>query len=150
MYITVFRKAKPSYVYAILKKTSPPQSWSKAVVCASTPRKYPRSGYFLVRNNQKRHVSLVDKGKRNISGKCEKPFKCQRCDFSFKMKSSLKVHIAMVHEGKRPFECSSCGSRFGYKNDFNEEIVPIHENKKHFKCYICDVSCKLKFNYLLL
>ena len=59
-------------------------------------------------------------------------------------------HIELVHEGKRPFECSSCGSRFGYKNDFNEEIVPIHENKKHFKCYICDVSCKLKFNYLLL
>ena len=24
------------------------QSWSKAVVCVSTPRMYPRSGYFLV------------------------------------------------------------------------------------------------------
>ena len=32
-----------------LKKTSPPQSWSQAVVCASTPRMYPRSRYFLVR-----------------------------------------------------------------------------------------------------
>ena len=31
-----------------LKKTSPPQSRSQAVVCVSTPRKYPRSGYFLV------------------------------------------------------------------------------------------------------
>ena len=31
-----------------LKKTSPPQSQSQAVVCVSTPRKYPRSGYFLV------------------------------------------------------------------------------------------------------
>ena len=28
--------------------SSPLQSWSKVVVCASTPRKYPRSGYFLV------------------------------------------------------------------------------------------------------
>ena len=27
---------------------SPPQSRSQAVVCVSTPRKYPRSGYFLV------------------------------------------------------------------------------------------------------
>ena len=26
----------------------PPQSRSQAVVCASTPRMYPRSGYFLV------------------------------------------------------------------------------------------------------
>ena len=32
-----------------LKKTSPPQSQSQAVVCVSTPRMYPRSGYFLVR-----------------------------------------------------------------------------------------------------
>ena len=28
---------------------SPPQSRSQAVVCFSTPRKYPRSGYFLVK-----------------------------------------------------------------------------------------------------
>ena len=31
-----------------LKKISPPQTWSQVVVCVSTPRKYPRSGYFLV------------------------------------------------------------------------------------------------------
>ena len=31
-----------------LKNTSPPQCRSKAVVCVSTPRMYPRSGYFLV------------------------------------------------------------------------------------------------------
>ena len=41
-------EAKPSYVHTILKKTSPPQSQSQAVVCVSTPRMYPRSGYFLV------------------------------------------------------------------------------------------------------
>ena len=33
-----------------LKKTSLPQSRSQAVVCVSTPRMYPRSGYFLVIN----------------------------------------------------------------------------------------------------
>ena len=31
-----------------LRVSSPPQSRSKAVVCVSTPRMYPRSGYFLV------------------------------------------------------------------------------------------------------
>ena len=30
--------------------SAPPQSRSKAVVCVSTPRMYPRSGYFLVSN----------------------------------------------------------------------------------------------------
>ena len=48
----VLGEAKPSYVYLILKThfrvSSPPQSRSQAVVCVSTPRKYPRSGYFLV------------------------------------------------------------------------------------------------------
>ena len=46
------REAKPSCVHTILKKKPekilPPQSQSQAVVCVSTPRMYPRSGYFLV------------------------------------------------------------------------------------------------------
>ena len=32
----------------MVRVASPPQSRSKAVVCISTPRRYPRSGYFLV------------------------------------------------------------------------------------------------------
>ena len=50
-------EAKPSQVYSILKPhfrvSSPPQSRSQAVVCVSTPRKYPPSGYFLVDNGFK-------------------------------------------------------------------------------------------------
>ena len=38
-------EAKPKYMFRV---SSPPQSRSKAVVCVSTPRMYPRSGYFLV------------------------------------------------------------------------------------------------------
>ena len=48
----VLGEAKPSYEYSILKPhfrvSSPSQSRSQAVVCVSTPRKYPRSWYFLV------------------------------------------------------------------------------------------------------
>ena len=48
----VLGEAKPSYVYSILKPhfrvSSPPQNGSQAVVCVSTPRMYPRSGYFPV------------------------------------------------------------------------------------------------------
>ena len=32
----------------MVRVSSPPQSRSKAVVCVSTPRMYPRSGYFLI------------------------------------------------------------------------------------------------------
>ena len=40
-------EAKPRCVFRV---SSPPPSWSKAVVCVSTPRMYPRSEYFLVSN----------------------------------------------------------------------------------------------------
>ena len=39
---------------------SPPQSRSQAVVCVSTPRKYPRSGYFLVRTIFKKKKEFAD------------------------------------------------------------------------------------------
>ena len=32
--------------------SSPPQCWSQAIVCFSTPRMYPQGGYFLVRYNR--------------------------------------------------------------------------------------------------
>ena len=38
----------------MVRVSSPPQSRSKAVVCVSTPRMYPRSGYFLVNKKVKR------------------------------------------------------------------------------------------------
>ena len=63
---TAAAEAKPRYVYSILKPhgqssgspvriyyssiSSRPQCRSQAVVCVSTPRKYPRSGDFLVKN----------------------------------------------------------------------------------------------------
>ena len=55
---TAAAEAKPRYVYSILKPHGQSfrrqvrlllsQSRSQAVVCVSTPRMYPRSGYFLV------------------------------------------------------------------------------------------------------
>ena len=47
---------------------SPPQSRSQAVVCVSTPRMYPRSGYFLVHFNwQIFLVKSIDELLRYIS-----------------------------------------------------------------------------------
>ena len=45
-------EAKPSHIYTTqFRVSSPLHSQSQAVVCVSTPRKYPRSGYFLVNDN---------------------------------------------------------------------------------------------------
>ena len=38
----------------MVRVLSPPQSRSQAVVCVSTPRMYPQSGYFLVNTKTQR------------------------------------------------------------------------------------------------
>ena len=43
----------------MVRVSSPPQSRSKAVVCVSTPRMYPRSGYFLLANNFELQLSKI-------------------------------------------------------------------------------------------
>ena len=47
-YQTAATRGKAELRIYNLKKTSPTQSRSQAVVCVSTPRMYSRSGYFLV------------------------------------------------------------------------------------------------------
>ena len=41
-----------TYVKTHFSISSPPQCRSQAVVCVSTPRMYPQSGYFLVKNKK--------------------------------------------------------------------------------------------------
>ena len=51
-------EAKLNYIYTTLKKHHLP-SRSQAVVCVSTPRMYPPSGYFLVRYKNKFPVGIM-------------------------------------------------------------------------------------------
>ena len=48
----------------MVRVSSPPQSQSKAVVCVSTPRMYPRCGYFLVNSYSLALFCILDKDKR--------------------------------------------------------------------------------------
>ena len=58
-YQTAVRQCKAERSIFNLKETSPPQSWSQAVVCVSTTRRDPRSGYFLV-SKLKRFSTFCD------------------------------------------------------------------------------------------
>ena len=42
------RRGWTAHIKTLFSILSPPHCQSQAVVCISTPRKYPRSGYFLV------------------------------------------------------------------------------------------------------
>ena len=53
----------------MVRVPSPPQSWSQAVVCVSTPRMYPRSGYFLV-------IKLLRLTSLKIQQSCDSNLRC--------------------------------------------------------------------------
>ena len=65
---------------------------------------------------------------------------CTICSKTFSRKTSLKVHIAAVHEGLKPFECPKCDKKFGRKEHLKEHVVVVHDKIKRFKCHICDKS----------
>ena len=61
----------------------------------------------------------------------EETHKCNSCESSFFLKSSLRLHILSVHEAKKPHKCNSCESSYEY-------IATIHEGKKPYKCSMCE------------
>ena len=69
----------------LVRVSSPPQSRSKAVVCASTPRMYPRSWYFLVST----YVRIVMFGVYH----CVSALNCKRK--KLEMDKKLGIHLSM-------------------------------------------------------
>ena len=53
---------------------------------------------------------------------------------------SLKVHIEMVHEGKKPFNCEICGLSLTTKGALKIHIQMVHEKLKPFICAVCKRS----------
>ena len=57
----------------------------------------------------------------------------------------------MVHEGKKPFKCDICDYSCSLKSTMKTHVESVHEKKKPFECKICDFSCsqKGKLKYML-
>ena len=74
----------------------------------------------------------------------KKPFNCEICGLSLTTKGALKLHIQMVHEKLKPNKCFLCESRFFHKSDLRKHIETVHEGKRPFKCNRCDQAFKTK------
>ena len=62
----------------------------------------------------------------------EKGYTCGTCDASFTFESSMKRHIATVHEGAKPYKCSFCDRCYAEKRNLNGHVSK-HHRKRHLK-----------------
>ena len=51
------------------------------------------------------------------------------CNSTFTQKSSLKTHIASVHEEKKPFKCELCNYMCSRKSFLKTHSASVHEEK---------------------
>ncbi|XP_059904678.1 hypermethylated in cancer 1 protein-like isoform X1 [Gadus macrocephalus] len=65
----------------------------------------------------------------------DRPFRCELCTSSFKLKWGLNRHLS-VHTGERPYTCSSCGLTYTARDKLNRHINIHHR--------ITSVKCKMK------
>lgn len=73
----------------------------------------------------------------------QRPYKCEICDFAFKIPSHLKDH-QLVHSDQRPYECSDCFKTYKRKKDLKLHQANIHRADRPYSCDICDKSFYLK------
>ena len=78
--------------------------------------------------------------------KCVKPdrFQCDRCEKSYLVKTELKKHISIAHEGQK-FPCELCTDVLSSSQALKRHTRNVHEIKvKNFKCQFCGKSFKDK------
>ena len=68
----------------------------------------------------------------------EKKFNCDKCSFSGKFISNLKVHIESVHDSIT-HPCDNCGQRFSQRSALFSHKRRVHEGVR-FPCEFCDYS----------
>ena len=84
---------------------------------------------------------IASLNRHNVLFHGDRPFKCDICAKSFKVKSSIKVH-RKLHTEPKQFKCNLCDKKFSQKGNVDIHMR-IHTNEKQkslFKCEICQRS----------
>ena len=73
----------------------------------------------------------------------KKPIKCDICDYSCTVISTLKKLVASVDEGKKPIKCDIGDYSCSVISTLRKHVASVHEEKKPIKCDIGDYSCSV-------
>ena len=93
--------------------------------------KFQENLYDNESNKNLNHSNSIKNEIQQIHKENTKPFSCNICKLQFNEKSSMKRHIAGVHEGKKPFHCQICNKNFGSKSDLYRHLkTRAHNDQK--------------------
>eukprot|EP00186_Timspurckia_oligopyrenoides_P002877 CAMPEP_0182446652 /NCGR_PEP_ID=MMETSP1172-20130603/4326_1 /TAXON_ID=708627 /ORGANISM="Timspurckia oligopyrenoides, Strain CCMP3278" /LENGTH=609 /DNA_ID=CAMNT_0024642605 /DNA_START=69 /DNA_END=1898 /DNA_ORIENTATION=- len=82
--------------------------------------------------------SQIEMGSRRMS-RSRKIFDCLTCGKQFPSRFNLKRHEMSMHSNERPFECEICLSSFKVKDHLTQHVKVAHNTDKLqlFKCHLC-------------
>ena len=104
-----------------------------------TPPVHEEENPYQFEHLEKEFSTPIDEKKKSILKK-SRSFKCKICHTSFEVKTNLKKHITVVHEGRKLTKCSICDATFKSKHNLKRHIDAVHEEKKPFKCNLCEFN----------
>lgn len=93
-------------------------------------------------------ASCYQKNKHMIECHNQSRLKCEMCDKTFVIKSTLLLHFRRTHLKERPFQCDICYMGFFCKTRLTEHLV-VHTGEKQFSCEMCGQAFARKKNLRL-
>ncbi|XP_055525660.1 zinc finger protein 62-like [Wyeomyia smithii] len=70
---------------------------------------------------------------------CDKPFQCDMCEKTFRLKPFLTAHRKCHTDVGKPFVCDICGKEFRLKKMLQAHSL-VHSNERPHQCTICQKS----------
>ncbi|XP_055710210.1 oocyte zinc finger protein XlCOF6-like [Phlebotomus papatasi] len=103
---------------------------------------------FTTERGLKLHMVCHEGGRNHKdSGTKEKKFTCELCPYKTDLSATLKRHVKAVHQKLKDFQCTRCERSFTMESSLKIHMMR-HEGIKNYECPICGVKkvaiCELK------
>lgn len=83
----------------------------------------------LKKKSSPKSKSNGNKSQKSKGSKSKTPLTCLICSRKFKTKRILRVHLKIIHEGRKDFKCSveECAGEFSRKHDLTRHMIKMHD-----------------------